>query len=30
MFGYNKVNFKLSDSQLNKLETAIKSKQGLI
>ena len=30
MFGYNKVNFKLSDLQLNKLETAIKSKQGLI
>ena len=29
MVEYNKVNVKLSDSQLNKLKTAVKNRQGL-
>ena len=29
MVDYNKVNVKLSDSQLNKLKTAVKYRQGL-
>ena len=29
MVEYNKVNVKLSNSQLNKLKTAIKNRQGL-
>ena len=28
MFEYNKINAKLSDSQLNKLKSAVKNKQG--
>ena len=28
MVEYNTVNFKLSDSQLNKLKNAVKNKQG--
>ena len=29
MFRYNKLNIKLSDSQLNKLKTAVKSQTGV-
>ena len=29
MVEYNKVNIKLSDSQLNKLKSAVKNRQGL-
>ena len=29
MFEYNKVNVKLSDSQLNKLKSAVKNRQDL-
>ena len=29
MVEYNKVNVKLSNSQLNKLKTAVKNRQGL-
>ena len=28
MVGYNKINFKLSDSQLNKLKSAVKYQTG--
>ena len=29
MVGYNKVNVQLSDSQLNKLKTAVKNQTGV-
>ena len=29
MVEYNRINAKLSDSQLNKLQSAIKNKQGI-